>query len=95
MLQTLELCFLLSGSLPFLTSTSSVSFLSPYLIQLCVHSTCTDEPSSALTLPAYTELSLYPLLFCGPYLASFPGLHAQLLLLAVRKAGEGLDGFIT
>jgi len=26
--------------------------------------------------------------------ASFPGLHAQLLLLAVRKAGEGLDGFI-
>jgi len=29
-----------------------------------------------------------------PDLASFPGLHAQLLLLAVRKAGEGLDGFI-
>jgi len=28
-------------------------------------------------------------------LASFPGLHAQLLLLAVRKAGEGLDGLIT
>jgi len=28
-------------------------------------------------------------------LASFPGLHAQLLLLAVQKAGEGLDGFIT
>jgi len=28
-------------------------------------------------------------------LASFPGLHAQLLSLAVRKAGEGLDGFIT
>jgi len=27
-------------------------------------------------------------------LASFPGLHAQLLLLAVRKVGEGLDGFI-
>ena len=28
------------------------------------------------------------------YVASFPGLHAQLLLLAVRKEGEGLDGFI-
>jgi len=28
-------------------------------------------------------------------LASFPGLHTQLLSLAVRKAGEGLDGFIT
>ena len=26
---------------------------------------------------------------------SFPGLHTQLLSLAVRKAGEGLDGFIT
>ena len=31
----------------------------------------------------------------GEKLASFPGLHAQLLSLAVRKAGEGLDGFIT
>jgi len=32
----------------------------------------------------------------GPQdLASFPGLHAQLLSLAVRKAGEGLDGLIT
>jgi len=30
-----------------------------------------------------------------PILASFPGLHAQLLSLAVRKAGEDLDGFIT
>ena len=30
-----------------------------------------------------------------PYIASFPGLHAQLLSLAVWKAGEGLDGFIT
>jgi len=29
------------------------------------------------------------------YLALFPGLHAQLLSLAVRKQGEGLDGFIT
>jgi len=29
------------------------------------------------------------------HIASFPGLHAQLLSLAVRKAGEGLDGFIT
>jgi len=28
-------------------------------------------------------------------LASFPGLHTQLLSLAVGKAGEGLDGFIT
>jgi len=28
-------------------------------------------------------------------LASFPGLHTQLLLFAVRKVGEGLDGFIT
>ena len=28
-------------------------------------------------------------------IASFPGLHAQLLLLAVREAGEGLEGFIT
>jgi len=28
------------------------------------------------------------------YLASFPGLHAQLLLLAVCKVGDGLDGFI-
>jgi len=28
-------------------------------------------------------------------LASFPGLHTQLLSLAVRKAREGLDGFIT
>ena len=28
-------------------------------------------------------------------LALFPGLHAQVLSLAVRKAGEGLDGFIT
>jgi len=28
-------------------------------------------------------------------LASFPSLHAQLLSLAVQKAGEGLDGFIT
>jgi len=28
-------------------------------------------------------------------LALFPGLHTQLLSLAVRKAGEGLDGFIT
>jgi len=26
--------------------------------------------------------------------ASFPGLHAQLLSLAVRKVGEGLDGLI-
>ena len=31
----------------------------------------------------------------GEEIASFPGLHAQLLSLAVRKAGEGLDGFIT
>jgi len=30
-----------------------------------------------------------------PGVTSFPGLHAQLLSLAVRKAGEGLDGFIT
>ena len=30
-----------------------------------------------------------------PILASFPGLHAQLLSLAVQKVGEGLDGFIT
>ena len=29
------------------------------------------------------------------WVASFPGLHAQLLSLAVRKAGKGLDGFIT
>ena len=29
------------------------------------------------------------------HVASFPGLHAQLLSLAVRKAGEGLDGLIT
>jgi len=28
-------------------------------------------------------------------LALFPGLHAQLLSLAVQKAGEGLDRFIT
>jgi len=28
-------------------------------------------------------------------LASFPGLHAQLLSLAVRKVEEGLDRFIT
>jgi len=28
-------------------------------------------------------------------LASFPGLHAQLLSLAVQKWGEGLEGFIT
>jgi len=28
-------------------------------------------------------------------LALFPGLHTQLLSLTVRKAGEGLDGFIT
>ena len=28
-------------------------------------------------------------------LALFPGHHAQLLLLAVRKVGEGLEGFIT
>jgi len=27
-------------------------------------------------------------------IASFPGLHDQLLSLAVRKAGEGLDGLI-
>ena len=32
---------------------------------------------------------------CEGALASFPGLYAQLLSLAVRKAGEGLDGFIT
>ena len=31
----------------------------------------------------------------GYNLASFPGLHAQLLSLAVPKAGEGLEGFIT
>jgi len=29
------------------------------------------------------------------FLALFPGLRAQLLSLAVRKAGEGLDGLIT
>ena len=28
-------------------------------------------------------------------LALFPGLHAQLLSLAVQKAGEGLDELIT
>jgi len=28
-------------------------------------------------------------------IAALPGLDAQLLLLAVRKAGEGLEGFIT
>ena len=28
-------------------------------------------------------------------IASFPGLHAQLLSLAVQKAGEDLDGLIT
>jgi len=32
---------------------------------------------------------------CTYPLASFPGLHAQLLSLAVRKTGEGLDGLIT
>ena len=32
---------------------------------------------------------------CNLQLASFSGLHAQLLSLAIRKAGEGLDGFIT
>jgi len=31
----------------------------------------------------------------GSALASFPGLHAQLLSLAVQKVGEGLEGFIT
>jgi len=31
----------------------------------------------------------------GACIASFPGLHAQLLSLAIRKAGEGLDGIIT
>ena len=31
----------------------------------------------------------------GCVVASFPGLHAQLLSLAVRKTGEGLDGLIT
>ena len=31
----------------------------------------------------------------GVVLASFPGLHTQLLSLAVRKVGEGLDGLIT
>ena len=32
---------------------------------------------------------------CTSHLASFPGLHTQLLSLAVWKAGEGLDGFIS
>ena len=38
----------------------------------------------------------FSMLQCGHrvHLASFPGLHAQLLLLAIRKAGEGLDGLI-
>ena len=42
--------------------------------------------------PATFAASLYTVLY---RLASFPGLHAQLLSLAVRKAGEGLDRFIT
>ena len=32
---------------------------------------------------------------CAIMLASFPGLHAQLLSLAERKVREGLEGFIT
>jgi len=31
---------------------------------------------------------------CDANLTSFPGLHVQLMLLAVWKAGEGLEGFI-
>ena len=32
---------------------------------------------------------------CPSVIASFPGLYTQLLSLAVRKVGEGLDGLIT
>ena len=43
----------------------------------------------------YIRMSDFLLQVCQQgLLASFPGLHAQLLPLAVRKAGEGLDGFI-
>ena len=44
---------------------------------------------------AEIKLARYVTLWSGIYIASFPGLYAQLLSLAVRKAGEGLDGFIT
>jgi len=58
---------------------------------------CTQYPNSAPN-GNITSVSR-PLSDCqqGPRrrLALFPGLHAQLLSLAVRKAGEGLDGLIT
>jgi len=44
---------------------------------------CSNELKLTLLPPA---LSLASFLF--------PGLHAQLLSLAIQKVGEGLDGFI-
>ena len=47
---------------------------------------------------AHTEcmcMDITPSMYSMDSIASFPGLHAQLLLLAVRKAEEGLDGLIT
>jgi len=42
-----------------------------------------------------TEIQTCSLATGHTMVASFPGLHAQLLSLAVQKVGEGLDGFIT
>ena len=51
-------------------------------------------PSSPPLPVQYTTTCLY---WAVTYttIASLPGLHTQLLSHAVRKAGEGLDGFIT
>ena len=91
----MNLTALCSGVLPQLSPSS----LCPTAVGLSPRSHKLSPPS--LHVSAWVQhiaLVLGPhcnKCICTLYVALFPGLHAQLLLLAVRKAGEGLDGLIT
>jgi len=82
------------------STSMQVAMVMACLIALPVlHDTCkVDHGKVAESLLAESPLathSYHTHTPTHPHIASFPGLHAQLLSHAVRKAGEGLDGFIT
>jgi len=72
-------------------TTQSVTIHCINTVHQCTH---THTHTHTHTPTTYTHTHTMPFTHTQ-CLASFPGLHAQLLSLAVRKAGEGLDGFIT
>ena len=59
------------------------------------HGNCTTATVDTVVLGMFQAVCISEITVeLTTFLASFPGLHAQLLSLAVRKAGEGLDGLI-